>query len=80
MSGDVPRFGNAAMMKNLFGLSSPQLRQMVVQGFVRTIKFKNSKQGARLYLTADVENALGRLAIGRKPKTTAPTLSEGGAS
>ena len=64
----LPLFQNGPGIKRGFGLSLPRLMGLVEQGAVRTIKFGASKQAGRLYSTRDVECALEKMAVGKKPK------------
>ena len=73
----VPLFATAKGIKGLMGVPGPRLTELVSAGAVKSIKFGASKQAGRLYSTRDVECALERMAVGKKPKKMAQAMTEG---
>jgi len=68
MAVNLSRYLSAAEVKVEFGLGYPPLSDFRKNGFIRTIKFGESKQATRLYRTEDVLDCLDRMASGYEPK------------
>lgn len=64
----LPKYQNARQLKETLGISRSRLEDLVIKGYVRSIKFGESKQSGRLYRTADVLDSLDRMSIGYQPR------------
>ncbi len=65
---DIAKYINARNTKAIFGLPYSYLQNLVTEGAVRSIKFGDKKQAGRLYRSADIEAALERMSLGRRPR------------
>jgi len=74
---DIAKFINAKKAKTIFGLPYSYLQSLVSEGVVRSIKFGNQKQSGRLYCSVDIEAALERMSVGRRPRRTIPSSNKG---
>ena len=64
----LPKYQKAKELKARLGISRSLLQALVIQVYVRTIKFGEAKQSGRLYRTADVLDAMDRMSIGYRPR------------
>ena len=53
---------------DMFGIPVRKFQRLVHEGYVRSVKFGDTQQAARVYRVADVEDALQALAEGRQPR------------
>lgn len=64
----LPLYAPIRRIIEVSGVPGARVRELNRQGYLRSIKFGNSRQACRLYSTKDLADALERLASGYRPR------------
>lgn len=67
-SAALPLWADAKLVLQRIGLPRQRLIEQARAGHVRSVKFSETRQAARLYHTGDVLDAMDRLAAGAQPR------------